>query len=306
MNLRQSLDFFAFGCMVFFCLIMASQQVILKAVAHDISPVFQIALRYAIALVLLMSLIHIKQAKFSLKPENRIPAAWIGLLFTLEFLCLGEALKYTSASHTIVFLYTSPIFAAIGLHVNIPTERMNGLQWSGILFAFGGITLAFLGKGDAIAGMNMILGNALALLAGAAWGATTVIVRATGLSTLPARQVLFYQLLMSSVILLVWSFWTGQIHINPTPEVIASLAFHGIGVAFLGFLLWFWLLTRYQASQLSILSFMTPVFGVLLGSWWLDEEIQTNFIFGAIMILIGILMVTGHGWITQKKNQLLR
>jgi len=305
MGTRQPLDLFAFGCMLLFCLVMASQQVVLKAVADDIAPVFQIALRYGIAGLLLVMLIRMKRTDIRLAPENRWPAFWIGFLFTAEFLLLGEALKYTSASHSTVFLYTSPIFAAIGLHIKIPTERMSRLQWFGIALAFVGMTLAFLG-GDGDAGLNaaILWGDFLALIAGASWGATTVVVRATGLTALPAKQILFYQLLMAFVVLGLWSIWTDQTVINFTPEVIASIAFHGIGVAFLSFLLWFWLLTRYKASQLGILSFMTPVFGVLLGSWWLNETIDLNFIIGAGMIITGVLIVSSHGWLTSRVARL--
>lgn len=40
----------------------------------------------------------------------------MGGLFGLEFLLVGEGMRHTSASHMVVFLYTAPIFAALGLH----------------------------------------------------------------------------------------------------------------------------------------------------------------------------------------------
>ena len=46
-------------------------------------------------------------------------------LFSLEYLSVGEGLRYTSASHSVVFLYTAPIFAAIGLHWKLPEERLH-------------------------------------------------------------------------------------------------------------------------------------------------------------------------------------
>lgn len=297
MGTRQPLDLFAFGCMLVFCIVMASQQVVLKAVAADIAPVFQIALRYGIAAFLLILLIKTKSTQSTLAPENRMPALWIGVLFTLEFLFLGEALIYTSASHAVVFLYTSPIFAAIGLHIKIPNERMNRLQWSGIVLAFGGMVIAFLGGENTEFSASTLWGDFLALLAGAAWGATTVVVRTTGLAALPAKQTLLYQLVVAFIVLGLWSWWTDQTTINPTPEVWMSLAYHGIGVAFLSFLLWFWLLTKYKASQLGILSFMTPVFGVLMGNWLLEEEIESNFIIGAVLIITGLLLVTAYEWL---------
>ncbi|NLW05606.1 MAG: DMT family transporter [Pseudomonadaceae bacterium] len=298
MGTRKPLDLFAFGCMVLFCVVMALQQVTLKVVAEEIAPVFQIALRYGIGTMLLLLLMQLKRAQLGLMPENRLPALWIGTLFALEFLFLGEALRYTSASHAIVLLYTAPIFAAIGLHLKIPNERMSHLQWLGIAIVFGGTALAFLG-GEDKTGLNttVLWGDFLALLAGITWGATTVVVRTTGLAALPAKQVLLYQLVIGFIVLTLWSVWTEQTDIQLTISVIASLAFHGIGVAFLAFLLWFWLLTHYKASQLGILSFMTPVMGVLLGSWWLDEQIEINFIIGAGLIIAGLLLVNSHAWL---------
>ncbi|MBY4678002.1 DMT family transporter [Marinobacterium arenosum] len=304
MGTRQPLDLFAFGCMVIFCMVMASQQVVLKAVAEDIVPVFQIALRSGIAAALLIMLILLQRQKMPLAPENRIPAILIGLLFTLEYLFLGEALNHTTAGHATVFLYTSPIFAAIGLHLKIPNERMSRMQWLGILAAFAGVVLAFLGGNSSDTLSSAVLwGDLLALLAGASWGLTTVVVRATGLSALPARQTLLYQLLGAFILLTLWSLATDQTEINPTPEVWSSLAFHGIGVAFLSFLVWFWLLTRYKASQLGILSFMTPLFGVLLGNWLLGERIEANFVVGSGLIIAGILLVSSHGWLSKRREK---
>ncbi len=41
--------------------------------------------------------------------------ALLGLLFSLEFIFMGQSLLHTTAAHTIVFLYTAPIFSALGL-----------------------------------------------------------------------------------------------------------------------------------------------------------------------------------------------
>jgi drug/metabolite transporter (DMT)-like permease len=110
-----------------------------------------------------------------------------GALFGLEFLFIAEGLKLTSAAHMSVFLYTAPIFTALGLHFMMPSERLRLLQWLGILLAFAGIALAFAGgvSFEQLDG-RMLLGDALAILGGLAWGATTVVVRCSRLSEAPA------------------------------------------------------------------------------------------------------------------------
>lgn len=292
MGSRKSMDFFAFSLMIGFCLVMAFQQVLLKAVATDLPPVFQIALRSGIAAVLIAMLMIYHRQGIRLSAENRIPAMAIGTLFALEYLMLGESLNYTSAGHAAVFLYTSPIFAAIGLHWKVAGERMSALQWLGIFMAFIGIVISFLGQGNAqVINGDVLWGDFLALCAGAAWGLTTVVVRSTGLSNLPAKETLLYQLMGAFIILVAWAIYADQAYFNPTLPAILSLAFNGVVVAFMSFLLWFWLLTQYKASQLGTLSFLTPMFGVLLGAWILGETIEANFLIGAGLIITGILLV---------------
>jgi len=49
-------------------------------------------------------------------------------------------------------------------------------------------------------------------------------------------------------------------------------------IAFLAFLIWLWLLRNYHGSPIGFLSFMTPIFGVLLGAWLLSESLETSFL----------------------------
>jgi drug/metabolite transporter (DMT)-like permease len=70
-------------------------------------------------------------------------------------------------------------------------------------------------------------------------------------------------------------------------------------VSFASVLAWVWLLRRYLASRLGVLSFMTPVFGIVLGIWLLDEPLEASFIAGSGLVLGGILLVSGCGWLRQ-------
>ncbi len=62
-------------------------------------------------------------------------------------------------------------------------------------------------------------------------------------------------------------------------------------MAFASYLAWFWLLTRYLAAPLSVLSFLTPMFGVLSGVAILGEPIGPAFIVAALLVAAGIVLV---------------
>lgn len=307
MDTRKSLDPLAVGLMLVLCFVWALQQIVLKATAADIAPTFQIALRSGVAAGLVWLLMAARGTRMSFIDGTAMPGAAAGLLFGLEFLLVGEGLQHTSAAHMVVFLYTAPLFAALGLAWALPSERLAPLQWLGIVLAFGGIALAFLGRAQSGAPSqgNVLWGDFLGLLAGMAWGATTVVVRSTSLARAPATQTLLYQLLGAFGLLTVASVMTGQAHFNPTPQVWASLAFHAVVVSFASFLVWFWLLRHYLASRLGVFSFLTPLFGIVLGAWLLSEPIEASFLLGAGPVLLGIVLVSGHGWIRSVQQRLL-
>lgn len=303
MDTRKALDSSAIALMLVLCLVWGLQQVVLKATAADIAPIMQIALRSGVAALLVGLVMVLRGERMRLSDGTLGPGVVVGVLFGLEFLLVGEGLRHTSASHMVVFLYTAPIFAALGLHWRLASERLDAVQWWGIALAFGGLALAFFGRSHApvAASGNMLWGDCLGLLAGMSWGATTLVVRTTQLARAPATQTLLYQLVAACVLLLAAALATGQARFNPTPEVWASLLFHSLVVSFASFLVWFWLLRHYLASRLGVFSFMTPLFGMVFGAWLLHEPIEASFLAGAVPVLVGIVLVSGGGtWLRGK------
>jgi drug/metabolite transporter (DMT)-like permease len=218
-------------------------------------------------------------------------------------------LRHTSASHTVVFLYTAPAFAALGLHWKLPVERLQPFQWVGVLLAFAGIVIAFFGRTpQPISGppSSILWGDFLALLGGISWAATTVVIRCSSLARTPATRTLLYQLVGAFILLMLATIGLGQTHFNPTRLAWASLVFQSLVVSFASFLVWFWLLRTYLASRLGVFSFMTPLFGIAFGVWLLHEPLEPSFLAGALLVLAGILLVSGSGWLKQMLGSLAK
>lgn len=290
------LDRTAVAGMLLLCLIWAMQQVVLKATAADMAPVFQLGLRSGGAALLVVWLMTWRGERLPLCDGIWRAGLLVGLLFGVEFMLVGEGLRYTNAAHMVVFLYTAPIFAALGLHLRLPAERLAPLQWLGIVLAFSGLTMVFIGGGEASASdaTDMLWGDFLGLLGGLAWGATTVVVRCSKLSAAPATQTLLYQLVGGFVLLTGVSLATGQAHFRATPQLWAGLLFQVLVVSFASYLLWFWLLRKYLASRLGAFSFLTPLLGVVLGAMLLGEKIEPHFVLATVPVLLGIVLVSGH------------
>lgn len=300
-TIRKPLDATAIALMVLICLVWSVQQIGLKATGHLAAPVLQIGIRSVIAALCVWTLVRFRGERIAFSGGVAVTGAFVGLLFAFEFLLVGESIKHTSASHVVVFLYTAPIFAALGLHWKLPSERLAAGQWAGIALAAIGIAIAFIGNGPSTSGdlSSMLLGDLMALVAGAGWGATTIVIRCSRLSAVPAAHTLFYQLATAGLILTVAAVVSGQTLVVPTWSLGLNLAFQSLVVCFFSFLVWFWMLTKYRASQLGVLSLMSPLFGVVLGVLLLGEPLSKEFVLGSSIVLAGIVIVTGYPWLQQ-------
>lgn len=254
MELRKSLDVQASSLMVLLCMIWGAQQVVMKYAAMDISPIMQIALRSGVAAVLIFPFIKLKQGTHLYQKAYLLPGVLLAVLFSAEFLCVAEALRYTSASHTVVLLYTAPIFVALGLHWKVPLEKLSKIQWIGIGLAFVGIVISFLRpNSQAEIHLHQVLyGDFLALLAGMMWALTTIALRLSKLTDVHPTQTLFYQLVGACVFLLPIAYFTEQTAIQWTVVTIGSMLFQIFIMSFFSLILWFWLLRHYLANALGV------------------------------------------------------
>lgn len=290
---RQPLDGFASATLLALCVCWGLQQVAIKAAAPEMSPVLQVGLRSFFAAVMVAALMVVRRENLSLRDGTLLPGALVGLLFGGEFLVVSLGLNFTTAGHMAVFLYTAPVFTALGLHWFVKEERLNRRQWRGVALAFAGIAIAFSGGLFAPGGKNLLAGDALGVLGGILWAATTLGIRASRLSETPPAKTLLYQLTGAAVILLPVAWAGGQVSAvtGLSPALLGNLLFQTVIVAFLSYLIWFSLLRKYLATRLSVFSFLTPLFGIAFGVLLLGEPLDPRFVIGAFLVLGGITVV---------------
>jgi drug/metabolite transporter (DMT)-like permease len=70
-----------------------------------------------------------------------------------------------------------------------------------------------------------------------------------------------------------------------------SIALQCVIGAFASYLAWMWMLRHYPATQLSSFTFLTPVFGLLLGVLVLHEPLTTQLVLALVGVAVGIVLV---------------
>ena len=288
---RKPLDGQALAIMSLLCAVWGFQQVAIKLTAPDISLLMQGAIRSAIATVLVFLWARWRRIALFERDGTLWTGLAAGLLFAFEFVFIYFGLGHTAASRMSVFVYLAPVFAALWLHFLVPGEQLVAGQWLGVLLAFGGVAVAF-GDGFLAAEGSTLLGDLCALIAAALWAATTVLIRATNLARATATKTLLYQIALAALVLPIASWVVAEKGVvSLSGFAIASLAYQSVIVGFASLLAWFWLLRRYFAARLGVLSFLTPMFGVLCGVVFLAEPLSGTFALAALLVGAGIVLV---------------
>lgn len=291
MERRGHLDAAAMATMVVLCAAWGLQQVAIKVANSGISPVLQAGLRSLGAAVLVWLWSGRKGISLFERDGTLAPGLLAAALFAGEFAFIYWGLTFTAASRSVIFLYTAPFFIALGAHLFLPGERLRPLQWAGLAWAFAGIVAAF-ADGLRSPSPRELIGDGLVLIGAVLWAATTLVIKGSRLARISPAKTLFYQLAGSALALPLVSLALGEPGIvNPTPLVLASLAYQTVLVAFLSYLAWFWLVSHYPAGRLASFSFLTPLFGILAGGLLLAEPITGGLLAAMAMVGAGIWLV---------------
>ena len=285
---KDHLDTLAVSMLLVCCMFWGFQQVLVKATVAELPPVFQSAVRGVGATLLLWLWCQWRGVRLFARDGSLWAGLLVGCLFAAEFAFIYIGLQHTSASRLTVFLYTSPFWVAALVPLFIRTERLRPVQWLGMACAFAAVVFA-LREGFGGGGAT---GDLMGLAAGALWGLTTVAIRATNLTRLAAEKLLFYQLAVSTVVLVLLSHLMGEPWGGDWSHfAIGSVALQTVVGAFASYLAWMWMLGHYPATKISAFVFLTPLFALLFGMLWLGEAVTMTLALSLALVAVGIVLV---------------
>jgi drug/metabolite transporter (DMT)-like permease len=290
---KPHLDALAILALMTCCFLWGLNQVAAKVAMPEVPPLWQAALRSLGGAILVGLWARARGIALFNRDATLAGGLLAGSLFAAEFVCIFVGLQFTTASRMVVFIYISPFVVALGMPFIAKAERLSAAQLIGLLLAFAGVAWAFSeGFTQSAAVEHQLWGDALGVLAGVLWGAATLAVRGTKLSSASAEKTLLYQLAVSTVIL--WAAAAGQG--APLPHNLSMLAwssmiFQTVIVSAFSYLLWFWLIRSYPATQAASFTLLTPVFGLLAGALVLSEPVTTRLVVALLAVAMGIVLV---------------
>jgi drug/metabolite transporter (DMT)-like permease len=275
---------------ILYIFLWASAFVPSRVVSTSAPPLWILSIRFTAAGGLLL----LGALAAGLRPPRR-PATLFGL--ALLGLCANAgylgftylALRHLSSGMGAILASTNPLLLAL-VAPRLLGEPLTPRKLAGLLLGFGGVVITMAARAGAqTARPQEVL---LAMCGVVSLTASTIVYKRLPDKPHPvmvnALQLLAAGLALVPAALLLH----GLPSVTFSPRILLSLAWL-IGVMSIGAsLLWFWLLSHGDASRVSAWYFLTPVFGLLLGSALLGERIVPLDGLGLAVIAAGLLLVT--------------
>jgi drug/metabolite transporter (DMT)-like permease len=287
----RPLDPAATALVIVLCLSWGFNQVAIKLALPEIPPLIQAAFRSTIGALIVVLWARSRGVKLMEADGTLVAGIVAGLLFALEFILIFRGLMLTDASRASLFIYTAPFFVVIGSRWLLPSDRFDRWQWVGLLLSFAGMGVAF-GVPVPGADARALLGDLMLVGAGVAWGATTLVIKASSLARASYEKTLLYQLIVSAPVLALCAELAGErVAAPPSWLAMGSLAYQTVWIVGFTYLAWFALVLRYSASRLSAFTFLTPMFGVAAGHLVLGEPLTPGFAVAVTLVVAGLVLV---------------
>jgi len=268
-----------------------------KLVVRELPPVTVGVLRYGAASLILFALFGRRLPAWrEIARRERWLLVSVGVLGTfLNHLAFYGGLVLAPASHgAILSPTTSPIWIML-LAARFGGEKITRAQIVGIAHCVVGVVLVASPSISAVAVTGrVLLGDALLLLSGLAWGAYSFLTK-VAMRRLSAMATLAYGMVIGSVLLVPVALlerpWVSLA--GASLEAWGSLLYVTVAATLLAAFWWSLAIQHMGAARTSVFGNLTPVFGVLLSWGVLGERLTPLQLFGGILTLIGVWVCQG-------------
>ena len=210
-----------------------------------------------------------------------IPSGWISLIFGL-----------------------SPIVTAVMARLWLQGEKLSPSRLFGML--------------TGLAGLAVIFGGSLEIAPGAWFGVIGVLVSVSVHSAsavwikridaeMPAIVMTSGGLLFSvPLFLAAWLVAGAEMPTELSARSIGAIAYLALLGSVLGFALYYYVLSRVEATQVALLTLVTPVCALALGNALNDEPLTVEVVAGSLLILSGLALFELGGKAERIRTRLLR
>ncbi|WP_129112757.1 DMT family transporter [Halegenticoccus tardaugens] len=261
----------------------------IKSGLDVLPPLLFAALRYDVAGLLLLGYAAATAERWrpATADEWRFVAVGGTLLIGVHFALLFTGQQYVTSAMGAIVLSTAPVLTPLFAWVLLSDERVGRAGALGVLFGLIGVSIV--ADPDPAAVGDQLYGVALLFASAASFAFGAVLVQRMR-ATLPLAPAQAWMMLLGAAMLHALSpalAEPGLADVAWTPGALVSLAYLAVVAGALGFLIYFDLLERVGAIEISLVNYAVPAVAALAGWLVLGETITATTVVGFVVIFVG-------------------
>ena len=215
--------------------------------------------------------------------------ALIGFInLVAPFFLISYGVKSVQSNLAAILMSTTPLSSTILGHFFTKNEKFNFIKTFGILIGFSGIVYLFsdnllINDNNFISALLILLGSTCYVVG----GVLTLKISKKKNENVTGSILIWAIIILIPLTIFIEKPW----NLNPSIESTISLIYLGVVSTGLAWLLRFRILKRNGLIFQSQVSYLIPIFGMILGYIFLKEMITTKVIISLIAVLIGLYFV---------------
>ena len=280
------------GLFVTLGLIWGSSFLWIKIAVAEIGPFALVSWRLLFGLAGLALVVLVRRPEFPRDRRLLGALALLGITNTaLPFVLISWGEVTIDSAVASILNGTVPLFAMIIAHFSLHDDRMTVPRVVGLVTGFVGVVVLMARDIGPQGILHGVVGQVAVLVAALLYAGSSVFARRTLRGVSPTVQA-FLPLISAEAFV-----WGGAL-LTESPRLVPQQGSTWLALAWLGilgscvaYLLYFNLLQSVGPTRATVVTYVFPVVGVILGVLFLKETVDAHLVGGALLIVAGIAAV---------------
>lgn len=273
-------------------LIWGSSFMLIRIGVHEFRPVEVVFIRTAIAAIGLSVVILLRRLPVPTDRRTLGALAVIGLgNVVAPFMLISWSEQYITSGLAAVLQASAALFSLVVAHFLFDDEHMTIQKVAGLITGFIGVLVLF---GGEMGGENSVAGMGGMVVASLCYALFTALGRKVIQGNVAPVVVAAASMIMATIVTAPVVFLT-EGGLTPLDSVssqaiVSMLVLGGLNT-FIAYMFFYFVVRELGVAQASMVTYIVPVVGVVLGAVFLNEVIGPALVLGGLLIFAGIGIV---------------
>lgn len=281
-------------------LIWSTTPITIKWSTEGPGPLFGVTARMVIGVLLMWLLVYIRKIPVPWHRQAVYTYCAAGAGIYGAMLCVYWGAQYIPSGFISVIFGLTPIMTGVLAWFVLNERSLSATRLAGIAISITGLVVIF--HRSITLGDIVVLGIAAVCLSVFIHALSSVMVKRlhVGLSALSVSTG--GMMIATPLYVLTWALLDGEIPVQIPAHALWSIVYLGVIATAIGFNLYFYILKHMQASQVALLTLITPVMALWIGKLFNNEAVGWAAWSGTLLIILGMgIYQWGFIWLRHKK-----